>query len=144
MGKRAKRELPSEIFCDASFLVAYFAVQDRDHHRAQKVREKFLKKSVRLYTSWPTLSEAATILLYHYGYSHATALLQSLPAFHAVTPTEGDHFQAAALFKEFNRDQKLSFNDLLTYVLIRGALRNMPIVTFDRDFAKVGLTLFVP
>ncbi len=141
---RKGRALPSELFCDASFLIAYFAVQDREHRRALKIRDRLKGQSVRLYTSWPTLSEASTLLLYHYGYSHAMALLQSLSAFQLIVPTEADGYKAIALFGEFNRDQKLSFNDLLTYVVIRGRLREMPILTFDRDFARIGLTVFQP
>ena len=141
---RKNRPIPSELFCDASFLIAYFATQDREHAKAMKIRERLQGRGVRLYSSWPIFSEASTLLLYHYGYSHSMALLQSLSAFHCVIPSEADYYKASALFGEFNRDQRLSFNDLLVYVLIRGNLRGMPVITFDRDFAKIGLTLFRP
>ncbi len=139
---RRDRPVPPEWFCDASFLIAYFAGQDREHAKAMKIREKLRGRGVRLYSCWPVASEAATLLLYHYGYSHAMALLRSVSAFRWVTPSEADYYQALALFGEFNRDKKLSFNDLLIYVLIRGGLRGMPVISFDRDFAKIGLTLY--
>ncbi|MBI2346432.1 MAG: type II toxin-antitoxin system VapC family toxin [Deltaproteobacteria bacterium] len=140
----SRRETPNALFCDASFLIAYLCPKDQDHARAIHIRRRLAGCPIRLYTSWPTVSEAVTLLFYHYGYFYASALLQTLAAFELATPSEGDYYQAAALFQEFNRDQKLSFNDCLTYVLIKGPLRNISIVTFDRDFAKMGLTIFRP
>ena len=99
---------------------------------------------MKLITSWPTLSEAVTLLLYHYGYSHALALLQSLPGMTFLSPLESECREAVALFPKFNKDQLLSFNDLVTYVMVKGRLKNIPILTFDADFSKVGLAVFCP
>lgn len=144
MAKKPKTaELLQEFFCDASFLIAYFAPQDRAHKKALKMGIKMESQSIRLYTIWPVISEASTLLLYHYGYSHAMALLQSLPAYRVLEPSESDYKQATALFGEFNRDQKISFNDVLSYISVR-QLKNIPVLTFDRDFSKMGLTVFRP
>lgn len=145
MGKRRRGpDIPDRLFCDASFLIAYFAAQDECHSRALKIRQKLRSKKVTLVTSWPSISEAGTLLLYHYGYSHAVALLSSLEVLTVLIPSETEYHDAAAHFKNFNRDQKLSFNDLLSYVMIRGRLQNTPILTFDRDFSRMGLTVFSP
>jgi len=140
--KRRSPDIPDRLFCDASFLVAYFAAQDECHSRALSIRQKLGSGKVVLVTSWPVVSEAGTLLLYHYGYSHAVALLRSLEAMTILTPSETEYHDAAAHFKDFNRDQKLSFNDLLSYVMIRGRLRDIPVLTFDKDFSKMDLTVF--
>ena len=134
--------LPDTLFCDASFLIAYFATNDRSHPKALRIRQRLASAPVKLVTSWPAVSEASTILLYHYGYSHAVALLQVLSTFSVVSPSESEYAEGVSLFQRFNKDQKFSFNDVLTCALIRGRLKNIPILTFDRDFAKMGLTIF--
>ncbi|MBI4412332.1 MAG: type II toxin-antitoxin system VapC family toxin [Deltaproteobacteria bacterium] len=143
MAKKTK-EAPSRLFWDASYLIAYFAPQDRDHKRALKIREYLVHNKIKFCTSWPNISEAATLLLYHYGYSGTSALFHALKTFEIILPLEEEYDRATILFSELNKDQKLSFNDVLTYLLIRERLKNMPLLTFDRDFSKVGLTVFVP
>ncbi len=143
MGKRTRRgtELPETVFCDASYLIAFFAPSDSAHEKARRIRKRFKDRPVRLFTLWPLLSEAATILLYHYGYAHASALLQAVRAFTVLTPDENDYVEASALFKEWNRDQKLSLNDLLTYVIVKGRLKDMPVLSFDRDIVRMRLRI---
>lgn len=143
MGKKASRAIPPpSLFCDASFLIALFAKADQAHSRALKIHYHLKGHSVRLITSWPVVSEAVTLLLYHYGYSTALLLLETLPAFHLMTPLESDYQEAVVLFRQFNRDQKLSLTDLLTHDLINEKLKKIPIVTFDRDFSRMGLTVY--
>ncbi len=145
MGRKPKTaELPPVLFCDASYLIAYFATADESHFSALRIRRRFEERSVKLVTTWPAVGEATTLLFYHYGYAHAMALIRALSAFDLFSPLDNECHQATVLFQEFNKDQKLSFNDLLTYVLIRGRLKDIPIVTFDRDFSKTGLTVFKP
>lgn len=145
MARKAEgTDIPGALFCDAGYLIAYFADQDQYHERARKVRERLRGRPLRLVTSWPTVSEASTLLLYHYGYSHAAALLKALAAFDVLNPIETEYTEAVSLFAQRNRDQKLSFNDLLVSVMVRGRLKNIPVLTFDRDFAKMGLTIFRP
>lgn len=143
MVRKAKnQEVPGSLFCDASYLIAYFSTQDQYHSRAVKIGARLQKKKVRLITLWPVVSEAITLLLYHYGYSHALALIHSLPAFEILGPSESDYQEAMTFFKEFNRDKKLSINDLLSYVIIKDRLFGVPVLTFDRDFSRMGLTVF--
>ena len=143
MGRKSDRPVPPpSLFCDASFLIALFAKEDRSHTRALKKHRLLQGHAVKLITSWPVVSEAATLLLYHYGYSTAVILFETLPAFQVMTPLEGDYQEAAALFRQFNKDQKLSLTDLLTCFLIRERLKGIPVLTLDRDFSRMGLTVF--
>jgi len=137
-----KNGLPHEVFCDASFLVAYFAPADSHHEKATRMSQRLQGFVDRLYTSWHMVSEALTLLLYHNGYSSAMALIDGLPMFRLVLPTEADYQKAVSLFARFNKDQKFSLNDVLTCTLLQTSLRKMPILTFDSDFKKMGLTVF--
>jgi predicted nucleic acid-binding protein len=140
--KRAKVESTKSYFCDASFLIAYFATEDQYHAKALNIRKKLGQKPVKLVTCWPILSEAGTVLLYHYGYSHAVALLQSLQAFEMILPHEAEYNEAISLFKKWNQDNKFSLNDLLVYVLLRDQCKNTQLLSFDHDFRKMGLPVF--
>ena len=142
----AKRKLAETFrhFWDASAFVALLAKQDSRHNEALKIHRWLAQKDVQLYTSWPVISESATVLLYHDGYSSCLGLFKILSAFTLLRPNESDYFETIALFKEFNQDQKLSFNDILSYVLIRNHLPGASVVTFDKDFSKMGMTVFRP
>lgn len=140
MGKKA--EIPPELFCDAGFLIALFAKSDSFHEKALKIYRRLKGNSVRLATPWTAVSEAGTLLLYHYGYSTALALFNALESFHLIVPTEDEYQRALDHFRRFNRDQKFSLNDLLAYTLLQGRLKSMPVLTFDKDFSKMGLTVF--
>ena len=57
-----------------------------------------------------------------------------------IHSTESQHHQAIALFNLFGKDRKISFVDALSHVLISGELKNIPALSFDRDFRAMGLT----
>ena len=81
-----------------------------------------------------------TILLYKYGYSEALVFNQSIDLFEIFHATESQHHQAIALFNLYNQDRKISFVDALSRVIITGALKNIPALSFDLDFQTLGLT----
>ena len=138
------RDIPDSLFWDAGYLIACFATEDQYHNGALKIRKYLACKKIKLVTSWPSVSEASTLLLYHYGYSHALALFGSMEAFEIITPLEDEYQKATALFAKLDKDHKLSFNDVLTYQIIKERLKSIPLLTFDKDFSKVGLTVFIP
>ena len=142
--KNRENNIPESLFWDASYLIAYLAPGDQYHKKALKLRKHLTHKKIKLITSWPIISEASTILFYHYGYSHALALFSALKAFEIIMPFKEEYQEATLLFEELNQDQKLSFNDVLTYLIIRKRLKNISLLTFDKDFSKVGLTIFIP
>lgn len=140
--KRNALDSPQALYCDASYLIAFFAKQDQSHKKAIAIRKSFTKRPPRLYTSWPIISEAMTLLLYHYGYSYATALKKSFPAFEIMTPLETEYARAIELFEHFNKDQQFSLNDLLSKAILEKRLKSIPILTFDCDFYKMGVQVF--
>lgn len=135
---------PDILYWDASYLIAWLAPGDSDHERALRLRDHLADNPAVLVTSWPTVSEAATILLYHYGFTNAQALFAALAGFTVILPTEDEYLSARRHFNRFSRDQKISFNDILSYVLIRERFPLARVLTFDADFSKMGMTVFRP
>ena len=80
-----------------------------------------------IHTCWFIISEAMTFN-------------QSVDIYKIFHSTESQHHQAIALFNLFGKDRKISFVDALSRVLISGELKNMPALSFDRDFSAMGLT----
>lgn len=128
------------VYCDASFFVALFSKKDTKHKRALTLFKEIKKNRIIIHTNWFIISEAMTVLLYQYGYSEALTFNQSIDLYKIIHSTESQHHQAIALFNLFGKDRKISFVDALSHVLILGELKNMPALSFDRDFRAMGLT----
>ena len=81
-----------------------------------------------------------TVLLYQYGYSEALTFNQSIDLYRIFHSTESQHHQAIGLFNLFGKNRKITFVDALSRVLISGELKDMPALSFDKDFKSLGLT----
>ena len=108
--------------------------------RALELFKEIKENRIIIHTCWFIISEAMTVLLYQYGYSEAMTFNQSVDLYKILHSTESQHHQAIALFNLFGKDRKISFVDALSRVLISGELKNMPALSFDRDFSAMGLT----
>lgn len=129
-----------EVYCDASFFVALFSKRDTKHKRALQLFMEIKENRIVIHTSWFIISEAMTVLLYQYGYSEALTFNQSIDLYRVYHSTESQHHQAIALFNLFGKDRKISFVDALSRILISGELKNMPALSFDKDFKALGIT----
>ncbi len=129
------------VCCDASFFIALFSKKDTKHKRALELFREIKDNRIIMHTSWFVISEAMTVLLYQYSYSEALTFNQSIDLYKIYHSTESHHQQALALFNLFGKDRKISFVDALSRVLISGELKNMPALSFDRDFRALGLTI---
>jgi len=129
-----------EAYCDASFFVALFSKRDTKHKRALQLFKEIKENRIVIHTSWFIISEAMTVLLYQYGYSEALTFNQSIDLYSIYHSTESQHHQAIALFNLFGKDRKISFVDALSRILISGERKNMPALSFDKDFKTLGLT----
>ncbi|MBC8463448.1 MAG: type II toxin-antitoxin system VapC family toxin [Deltaproteobacteria bacterium] len=128
------------VYCDASFFVALFSKKDVKHKRALTLFKEIKENRITIYTCWFIISEAMAVLLYQYGYSESLTFNQSIDLYKIIDSTESQHYQAIALFNLFGKDRKISFVDALSHVLISGELKNVPALSFDRDFRAMGLT----
>ena len=129
-----------EVYCDAGFFVALFSKRDTKHKRALQLFMEIKENRIVILTSWFIISEAMTVLLYQYGYSEALTFNQSIDLYRIYHSTESQHHQAIALFNLFGKDRKISFVDALSRILISGELKNMPALSFDKDFKALGIT----
>lgn len=130
----------NSVFSDASFFVALFSKKDSKHKRAIELFKEIKKYRILIHTSWFSISETMTVLLYRYGYSEALAFNNSIDLYKVLNSTGGRHNQAIALFNLFARDRKISFVDALSYILIKEELGGIPALSFDEDFKTLGLT----
>lgn len=128
------------VYCDASFFIALFSKKDTKHKRALELFKEIKVNRVTIHTSWFIISEAMTVLRYQYGYSEALAFNQSIDLYRILHSTASQHHQAIALFNLYGKERKISFVDALSRILITGELRNVPALSFDRDFKALGLT----
>jgi len=131
----------SRLYCDASFFVALFSKADRMHRRARSLFKEIVEEEIRLITAWPVVGEAMTVLRYHYGYRSALTFNNSLDFYHILSPTENHYHQAVAVFNIQNKAHAISFVDGLSYILITTELDEIPCLSFDSDFKKLGLTV---
>ena len=130
-----------KVFADAGFLIALFSRNDALHETAKSLFRDAIQEKVEIHSSWPVVSEAVTLLRYHFGYGEAAALLKALDGFHIHLPTGAECSAAAELFLKFSANRKISFTDVLSLAMIKGRLRAMTALSFDKDFPALGLTV---
>lgn len=130
----------SAVYCDAGFFIALFSKKDRQHPKALKLFQGIKENNIEIFTNWFVVAEAMTLLHYQYGYTEALTFNNSLDAYNIKIPTESQLHQGIAIFNLFNKDKTISFTDALSYVLITTELRNIPAISFDKDFLSLGLT----
>ena len=128
------------IYSDASFFIALFSKRDSKHKRALQLFNELKDRRINIYTCWFIISEAMTILLYHYSYSEALAFNESLDLYKIIYPEKSHYYEALSLFNRYAIDKRISFIDALSKVIISQKLNQIPAISFDRDFKTLGLT----
>jgi predicted nucleic acid-binding protein len=130
------------LFLDSSFLVALYGTSDRMHVRAIELLHEAEDTEARLCTIWDCVGEALTVLRRHFGHRAACALADSVHDLALVGCDASHRLQALADFKRFARARRgLSFVDVLCGVIVRRELGGDPVLSFDRDFRSLGLTV---
>ena len=130
-------------FCDTSFFFAALYDRDTNYDRAGEILEDCLKLSITLHTTWDVISETVTLLRYRASYKAAVQFLDVIKPTLAIVQYE-DSVRAAAIevFKKMSKDNKLSYCDALSFVIITQLLNAMPCLTFDKDFRSLGLQVY--
>ena len=135
-------ETSSRLFLDSSFLVALYGSQDRMHGRAVELLEEADRAAARLVTIWDCVGESLTVLRRHFGHRAACALADSVRDLTLIGTDTSHRLQALADFKRLSRGRRaVSFVDALCAVVIRHELGGAPLLSFDRDFRALGLTV---
>ncbi|MGA1796106.1 MAG: type II toxin-antitoxin system VapC family toxin [bacterium] len=128
------------IYADAGFFIALFSKKDSKHERALELFDEIRNAKITIYTSWFVVSEALTILLYHYGYSEARIFSESLDLYRIIYPDNANYYEALSVFNRHSIKKKISLVDALSQVIICQRLNQIPAISFDKDFRASGLT----
>ena len=129
-------------FCDTSFLFASLCPDDSNFEKAGYLLEYCVDNSVTLYTTWDIISESITLLRYRADYNTAVKFIELIKPVLSIVHYEDSVRRAAEeVFIKISKDKKLSYCDALSFVVVTQMLDNMPCLTFDKDFRKLGLTV---
>jgi predicted nucleic acid-binding protein len=134
--------LPPTVFCDTSFLYACFDPRDVNHGRARAVIREAATARTALWVTWDIISETVTLLRYRRDFRAALAFLTVVkPGLHIVSYGDRVRNEAEQIFRRYGREHRLSFCDAISFVVVTGLLNDVPCVTFDEDFRRLGLTV---
>ncbi len=135
--------IPSDrVFCDTGFLYACLAHGDRNYDRAGKLLEQCRDQRIRMYSTWEIVSETVTLLTYRFHRRAAVQFLDTIkPELVLVPITEAILSEAEQVFRRRAGARRLSFCDVISFVVVTALLDNIPCVSFDGDFKALGLTV---
>lgn len=63
------------------------------------------------------------------------------PKLNIIWPEPDLDVKAEKLFEKLSKDKKLSYCDVISFIVIKEILDNIPCATFDSDFRTLGLTV---
>ncbi|MGH7412405.1 MAG: type II toxin-antitoxin system VapC family toxin [Candidatus Methylomirabilis sp.] len=134
--------LPPRLFCDTSFFYACLDPGDVNHKRAKVIVDEAITANAVLWVTWDIISEAVTLLRYRRNFQAAlTFLTEVKPSLAIVTYGDRVREEAEQFFRQYGRDLRLSFCDAISFVVLTTLLDDVPCLTFDRDFRRLGLTV---
>lgn len=134
--------VPNRLFCDTSFFYASLDPSDENHVRAFEVARQAAGVAASLYTTWDIISETVTLLRYRRGFQTASVFLSEVkPNLRIVAYGDRVRSEAENVFRRYGRDHRVSFCDVISFVVVTTLLRNMACLAFDSDFQELGLTV---
>lgn len=135
--------IPSDrVFCDTSFFFAALAPKDVHHARAGALLAACQEAKVVMCSTWEVVSETATLLTYRLHPRAGVAFLDAVrPELDLVPTTLAVLEEAERVFRRQAPRHRLSFCDAISFVAVTSLLDNVPCLSFDRDFERLGLTV---
>jgi predicted nucleic acid-binding protein len=131
------------IFIDARAFIGQHVRRDPYHRQAVAAWERIFQTREPCLTSNFVLNEAFTFIARQVGYRIAAERARNIYAsrqLSIVRPQQEDEIAALEFFEKY-ADQKVSFTDCVSFVLMRkNKLRR--VFTFDHHFALAGFTMF--
>lgn len=127
------------IFIDTGAFVARYHDADQDHAAALKGWRALEESRRRCFTSNVVLSETFSLLGRRIGHAFAAERARHILSSQVLTvlrPGPEEDLQAIPLFAKY-ADQKISFVDCLSFVLMRKEQIRFAF-TFDSDFERAG------
>lgn len=132
----------SLIFADTSFYYASLDSRDRFHSQAHKLAYEISARNMTLISSWEIVVETITLLRTGHSYGAAMAFIKdTLPGITVIQLDSEKKDRALTLFEKLSRAKRLSLCDVISYLLVKEHLGNIPCAAFDDDFRKLGLNV---
>jgi predicted nucleic acid-binding protein len=141
-GRSAARNA-RRVFGDTSYFYGLADAADAAHARAVDLSLELLDRGLEVVTTWEVVMESVTLLRYRLSFRAAARFLAAMESAYTVFyPSEADRLQAIRTFLKRSRGRKLSLCDALSHTVVSTHLDWAPCLSFDADFAALGLTLF--
>ncbi|MBI2340858.1 MAG: type II toxin-antitoxin system VapC family toxin [Deltaproteobacteria bacterium] len=133
----------SSVFADTSFYYALADSRDSRHPEATTLSKSVDANNLGLVSSWEIIVETVTLLRNRYSYQAAVNFIQKvLPSIQVIYIDDKIRQRSLSLFKKFASDKRLSLCDVISYILVKEHLQNIPCLAFDDDFEKLGLRCY--
>ena len=127
-------------FCDTSFFFASLYPKDINYERAGQILEDALTQQISLWTTWDIISETVTLLNYRFSSKAAIYFLDKIkPTLNIISYDDSVRNEAERIFRIFCKDNKLSFCDAISYVVVKMILKDIVCLSFDEDFSRLSL-----
>jgi predicted nucleic acid-binding protein len=131
-----------KVFADTSYFFALLDPRDSNHEKAVEVSEAVANMGLNVYTTWDVVMEAVALLRCRAGFDLAKIFLAEVkPDLILIYPVQAERDAAIQLFLRRSRDLRLSLCDVMSYTIVSTRLDWAPCLTFDADFAALGLTI---
>ena len=142
-GVLSSPETARRVFADTSYFYALLNPRDSNHDRAVAISAEVAARGLDVQTTWDVVVEAVTLLRYRVSFDLARIFLTEVtPDLILLYPTDAERRLAIQVFLKRSRAMRLSLCDAISYVLVSARLDWAPCLTFDADFAALGLTIF--
>jgi len=135
-------ESAREVFADTSYFYALLNPRDEHHLRALYISKQVESRGAAVYTSWDVFVETVTVLRYRASYDLAKLFIRVAPESVTILfPLEAERGLAVKVFLDRSRERELSLCDAVSYAIVSTRLAWAPCLSFDADFAALGLTV---
>lgn len=131
------------LFIDTGAFVAQRSQDDYYHHQALVGFQEILRTGVRVVTSEHVFDETLTLLGRKVNYAFAARVGNDLLGSRLlgwINADSSDHAKAVNLMRKF-ADQKVSYTDALSFVLMRKE-KILHAFAFDHHFVAAGFSLW--
>jgi len=139
----SSHESAREVFGDTSFFYALLNLRDPNHARALELSDELATDGTGVCTTWDVVVETAALLRYRAGFELAKLFLtKGTQDVRVMQPLETERDLAVKVFLQRSRERTLSLCDAISYAVVSTRLDWAPCLSFDADFAALGLTIF--
>ena len=131
------------IYIDTGAFLARHLSKDKHHRQANTLWDSIRKKGEKCVTSNFVLDETFTLLGRRAGYNFAAQRAGNIYASESLTilrPGREDELKAIAFLEKYS-DQRLSFTDCVSFVLMKSK-RIKRVFTFDHHFQLAGFQIY--